>query len=152
MKFVQSWALVSELLVGITIELECLAKFRNWYEFDEWRKLLTSSRKLQEKYQLEKSRYLHSGVVVMKINKVIHLINIIKLSVCIWWNFTLNLLKHLIFSTFLNELLFTISDNIFQYPRWWVEKYVLWMLSTSFLYFFLFLPLSIDKRWLATLR
>lgn len=30
----------------------------------------------------ESSLYLHNGVVVMKINKVIHLINIIKLSVC----------------------------------------------------------------------
>lgn len=65
----------------------------------------------------------------MKINKVIHLINIIKLSVCIWWNFTLNLLKHLIFSTFLNELFFTISDNIFQFPEMMVESYDLWMLA-----------------------
>lgn len=70
--------------------------------------------------------YLHNGVVVMKINKVIHLINIIKLSVCTWWNFTLNLLKHFIFSTFLNEFLFTASDNIFQFPEMMVENYVLW--------------------------
>lgn len=68
-----------------------------------------------------KNWYSHNGVVVMKINKVIHLINIIKLSVCTWWNFTLNLLKHFIFSTFLNELLFTISDNIFQFPGWWLK-------------------------------
>lgn len=57
----------------------------------------------------------------MKINKVIHLINIIKLSVCTWWNFTFNLLKHFIFSTFRNELLFTASDNIFQFPEVMVE-------------------------------
>lgn len=63
----------------------------------------------------------------MKINKVIHLINIIKLSVCTWWNFTLNLLKHFIFSTFLNEFLFTASDNIFQFPEMMVENYVFFM-------------------------
>lgn len=78
------------------------------------------------KLRIEMSVYLHNGVVVMKINKVIHLINIIKLSVCTWWNFTLNLLKHFIFSTFLNEFLFTASDNIFQFPEMMVENYVLW--------------------------
>lgn len=49
----------------------------------------------------------------MKMSKVIHLINMIKLSEYVCRNFTLNLLKHFIFSTFLNDL-FTISDNIFQ--------------------------------------
>lgn len=59
-------------------------------------------------------KYSHNGVVVIKISNVIHLINMIKLSVYVCRNFTLNLLKHFIFPTFLNELLFTISDNIFQ--------------------------------------
>lgn len=71
--------------------------------------------------------HLHNGVVVIKISRVIHLINIIKLSVCTWWNFTLNLLKHFIFPTFLNELFFTISDNIFRFPEKMVENYVFWM-------------------------
>lgn len=61
-----------------------------------------------------REKYSHNGVVVMKISNVIHLINMIKLSVYVCRNFTLNLLKHFIFPTFLNELFFTISDNIFQ--------------------------------------
>lgn len=83
-------------------------------------------------------KYLHNGVVEMKINKVIHLINIIKLSVCIWWNFTLNLLKHLIFPTFLNELLFTSSDNIFQFPEWWVTWVSSLWVDADFFFFFIF--------------